>query len=61
MARCSLFVINPIARGAPPLDVLRLASAWLEAEGWQTEFVLTQRKGDAVASRARRRSRDARS
>ncbi|MGD0116327.1 MAG: diacylglycerol kinase family protein [Dehalococcoidia bacterium] len=48
MAPCSLFVINPIARGAPPLDVLRLASARLEAEGWQTEFVLTQRKGDAV-------------
>jgi YegS/Rv2252/BmrU family lipid kinase len=29
--------------------VLRLASAWLEGEGWQTEFVLTQRKGDAVS------------
>jgi YegS/Rv2252/BmrU family lipid kinase len=48
VAPCSLFVVNPIARGAPPLDVLRLASAWLEAEGWQTEFVMTQRKGDAV-------------
>ncbi len=48
MAPCSLFLVNPIARGAPPLEVLRLAAAWLEAEGWQTGFVATQRKGDAV-------------
>ncbi len=55
MAARSLFIVNPIARGAPPLDVLRLAAAWLEAEGWETEFVLTQRKGEATGD-ARRAS-----
>lgn len=36
MSRRALFVYNPVARGAPSLDRLRDAVAWLEGQGWET-------------------------
>jgi diacylglycerol kinase (ATP) len=47
VARRSLFIVNPIARGSPSLDKLRMAAAWLETQGWEAEVALTERPGHA--------------
>jgi len=44
----ALLLVNPVARGSPPLAKLRLATAWLEAQGWGAKLVLTEQKGHAV-------------
>jgi diacylglycerol kinase (ATP) len=57
----ALFIVNPVARGAPPLGKLRQALAWLEGQGWETELILTEQEGHAtdLARRAAEEGRDA--
>ncbi len=48
MTQRALFIVNPVARGAPPQEKLRRALVWLESRGWQAELTLTERKGHAI-------------
>jgi YegS/Rv2252/BmrU family lipid kinase len=44
----ALFIVNPVARGAPSVEKLRQALAWLEGRGWQAELTSTEQKGHAT-------------
>jgi diacylglycerol kinase (ATP) len=44
----ALFIVNPVARGAPPQEKLRQAVDWLEGRGWQAELISTEQKGHAT-------------
>ena len=44
----ALLVVNPVARGAPHIDKLRRATAWLESQGWEAQLTLTEESGHAT-------------
>ena len=47
-SRRALFVINPAARGLPPLRQIREAVDWLRARGWDVALETTAAPGDAT-------------
>lgn len=48
MRKRALLLVNPVARGSPSVEKLRLAVAWLEAQSWEAKLTLTERRGHAV-------------
>ena len=46
--RRALFVVNPAARGLPPLRRIREAADWLRARGWEVSLETTAAPGDAT-------------
>jgi YegS/Rv2252/BmrU family lipid kinase len=48
MPRRALFVVNPAARGLPPLRQIREAADWLRARGWDVALETTAAPGDAT-------------
>jgi diacylglycerol kinase (ATP) len=48
MARRALFVVNPAARGLPPLRQIQEAADWLRARGWEVEQEATAGPGEAT-------------
>jgi YegS/Rv2252/BmrU family lipid kinase len=46
--RHALFVVNPAARGLPPLRQIREAVDWLRARGWEVTLETTAGPGDAT-------------
>ena len=61
MSQRALFIVNPVARGAPPQEKLRQAIDWLGGRGWQAELTSTEEKGHAtdLARQAAREGVDA--
>ncbi len=48
MSPRALFIVNPVARRAPPLPKLEEAASRLREEGWETSLKVTEAKGDAT-------------
>jgi YegS/Rv2252/BmrU family lipid kinase len=48
MSRRALFVVNPAARGLPPLRQIREAADWLRVRGWDVALETTAAPGDAT-------------
>lgn len=48
MARRALLVVNPVARGLPPLRRIEEAADWLRARGWEVALETTAAPGDAT-------------
>jgi diacylglycerol kinase (ATP) len=46
--RRALLLANPVARGAPSIEKLRLAVAWLDKQGWEAKLTLTEQRGHAI-------------
>ena len=46
--RQALFVVNPAARGLPPVSQIREAADWLRARGWEVTLETTAGPGDAT-------------
>jgi diacylglycerol kinase (ATP) len=59
LPRQALFIVNPAARGLPPMRQVREAADWLRARGWDVALETTAGPGEAtrlargVASRGR--------
>lgn len=54
VTRRALLVVNPVARGLPPLRQIQEAADWLRTRGWEVSLETTAGPGDAtrLASRA---------
>jgi diacylglycerol kinase (ATP) len=48
MAPRALLIVNPVARGLPPMTRLEGAAARLRGAGWETSLEVTQTPGDAT-------------
>src|SRR3990172_1671493 len=46
--RRALLIVNPVARGLPPLDRIREAADWLRSRGWEVDLETTAAPGEAV-------------
>jgi diacylglycerol kinase (ATP) len=46
--RHALFVVNPAARGLPPMPRIREAADWLRARGWEVALETTAGPGEAT-------------
>ena len=59
MARRALLVVNPLARGLPPLRRIEEAADWLRTRGWDVTLETTAAPGEAtdLARRAASRAR----
>jgi diacylglycerol kinase (ATP) len=55
--RQALFVINPAARGLPPMRQVREAADWLRARGWEVGLETTEGPGEATRLARRAASR----
>ncbi len=48
MTRRALLVVNPVARGLPPLRQIQEAAEWLRMRGWDVTLETTAAPGDAT-------------
>jgi len=48
VTRSALLVVNPAARGLPPLRQIREAAEWLRTRGWDVALEMTAAPGDAT-------------
>ena len=48
LTRRALLVVNPAARGLPPLRRIQEAAVWLRSRGWDVSLEMTSAPGDAI-------------